>query len=421
MTFIWMIIILGTMVLVHEFGHFIPAKIFNIEVPVFSLGFGKRLFGKKFRGTDYRISMLPFGGYVNLKGMDPGEYTGKDNEFLSKSPLKRIIVVFSGPFFNLIFAFLILQLTISIYGVPVIDNMPLKEVRGSASQYLMEGDSIISINGNTITSFLDTYESITFGKNNTFVFKRNENIMEQSFIINDPDSFVLIPYIKPIIGKVVSGSPADKAGMIMGDIIVNIDNNVINDWGDIPSIISEKYDEEVTLLVMRNEQVLDFTLIPEKYEYIENDTVKVAGKIGIEYVTTIKKLSLGESLKTSFNRLKYITTAIINFLEMLVTGKVSAKAVGGPIAIYSLIGENMKWGFDALLSFVAFFSLNLCIFNLIPFPPLDGSYILIYVFEGIFKKRAGAKFMKIYQQVGFYLLMIMVVLVTVNDILRLFK
>ena len=421
MTFLYMIIILGTMVLVHELGHFIPAKLFNIEVPIFSLGFGKRLFGKKFRGTDYRISMLPFGGYVNLKGMDPGEYKGKENEFLSKSPLKRIIVVFSGPFFNLIFAFIILQLIVNIYGVPVIDNMPLKEVRGSASQYLMQGDSIISVNGNTITSFLDTYESILFGKKNVFIFERNENIIEQSFIINDPDSFALIPYIKPIIGKVVSNSPADRAGMIKGDIIVNIDNNEINDWGDIPSLISEKYDEEVFVLIKRDEQILDFTLIPEKYEYIENDTLKISGKIGIEYVTTIRKLSFGESIITSFNRLKYITVAIINFLEMLIMGKVSPKTVGGPIAIYSLIGENMKWGFDALLSFVAFFSLNLCIFNLIPFPPLDGSYILIYSFEGIFKKRAGAKFMRIYQQIGFYLLMTMVVLVTFNDILRLFR
>lgn len=421
MTFVWMILILGIMVLVHELGHFIPAKIFGIDVPVFSIGFGKRLIGRKIGQTDYRISAFPFGGYVSLKGMDPGEYKGNSDEFLSKPVWQRIIVIFSGPFANLVFAFVILFIIVSVYGIPKVSNMPLKEVNGSASEYLMPGDSIVSVNDHSVESFLDIYTYVSFGKENSFTVKRNNEINTISFSIDDPDSFALIPYIKPVIGKVISNSPADKAGIIKGDVITKVNNTEINDWTEISREISDKYGREISVEIMRRDSLLVFRLTPQTYEIAEGDSIIKTGKIGIEYITAVEYPSFNGTLKASYNRMMFIVRAIIDFLKMLFTGRAPASTVGGPIAIYSLIGENLKWGFDALLSFVAFFSLNLCIFNLIPFPPLDGSYIVIYLFEGIFRKKAGVRFMRTYQQVGFFILILLIVFVTFNDILRVIK
>lgn len=421
MTLFWMIIILGIMVLVHELGHFLPAKLFGIEVPVFSIGFGKRLIGRQIGSTDYRISVFPFGGYVSLKGMDPGEYNGSDSEFLSKPVWQRIIVIFSGPFANLILAFVILFIIVNAYGIPQVRNMPLKDIQGSASAYLMPGDSIISVNENKIESFLDIYTNVSFGKENTFLLKRDNHIISVSFNVNDPDSFALIPYIKPVIGRIVSESPAEKAGLKEGDIIIAVNGEKISDWTEISEKVSDMYEQSITVGILRNDSAMIFEMIPQKYQITQGDSIINTGKIGIEYVTTIEYPTLAGSLKAAFNRMIFIGRAILDFLGMLVTGRAPANTVGGPIAIYSLIGENLKWGFDALLSFVAFFSLNLCIFNLIPFPPLDGSYIMIYLFEGIFRKRAGVKFMRAYQQVGFFVLILLIVFVTFNDILRVFK
>ncbi len=421
MTFILMILILGIMVLVHELGHFIPAKIFNISVPVFSIGFGKRLIGKKIGDTDYRISAFPLGGYVSLKGMDPGEFSGASDEFLSKPVWQRIVVIFFGPFSNLVFAYILLFIIVSSFGVPFINNMPLKEVNGSASAYIMPGDSIIAVNNENIVSFLDIYTKISFGNENTFLLNRDNEILELSFNINDPDSFSLIPLIKPVIGKVLEDSPAELSGLMKNDIIVSINGKKTNDWSDVSLMISDEYEKEISVTVKRGDSLYLMNMTPKKYQYTENDSIKNTGKIGIEYVTVIEKLSFTESVKVSFGRLTYIFKAILDFMKMLFTGKAPANAVGGPIAIYSMIGENLKWGIDALLSFVAFFSLNLCIFNLIPFPPLDGSYIVIYLFESIFRKKAGVKFMRVYQQIGFFTFMLLVIFVTFNDIMRVIK
>ncbi len=419
MTFLIMIIILGIMVIVHEAGHFIPAKLFKMEVPIFSIGYGKRLIGKKIKGTDYRISLIPFGGYVKLKGMDPDEMNETENAFLRKPVWQRIIVIFSGPFSNLILAFFIFLIIIKFFGITYIDNTHLREVKGEAQQYLQVDDSIMSVNGKNIEYFTDIFTHMNFGEDNEFIIKRNNEIITEKFKITNPDSFLIYPIIKPIIGDVVNNSPAYKAGLKKDDIIISIDNNNIKSWDDVSQFIKNKYEQNVQVSVLRNSDTLSFNIIPDKYEIMDGDSTIFVGKIGIMFIAKTVKPNLYNSIKYSFERIKFVSVSIVKFLKLLITGKMSAKNVGGPISIYTMVGENMKWGFDALLGFMAFFSLNLFIFNLIPFPPLDGSFILLYIVEGIFKIKANRKFMLIYQQIGFFILMLLILLVSYNDIMRL--
>ncbi len=418
MTFIWMIVVLGIMVFVHELGHFIPAKLFGINVPVFSFGYGKRLVGKTYRGTDYRISLIPFGGYVKMQGMDPEEFTGAESDFLSKNVLKRIIVIVAGPFSNLIFAFLMFMFIVSIYGISYIDNAPLLSAEYNAAEYFQAGDSIVSVNTAEIEYFTDIYKFIRPGEDNTFSIYRNGEITEVNVFVSAPDSFILIPKIKPVINTVTKASPAEQAGFKAGDLIINADGIPISSRQEFAGIISGTYDKPVNVTVMREDSTITLTVVPERIEYMDADTIAASGRIGIEYrINTLRPGFIG-TVKAASERISYVSSAILRFLFMLVTGKMSFKMVGGPISIYSMIGENLKWGFDAFLSFVAFFSLNLFIFNLIPFPPLDGSYVLLYLYEGVSRRKVSRKFMLVYQQIGLIILVLLVISVSFNDIMR---
>lgn len=420
MTFIWMIAVLGVMVFIHELGHFIPAKLFGINVPVFSFGYGKRLFGKKFRGTDYRVSLVPFGGYVKMQGMDPDEYEGRSSDFLSKNVLKRIIVIASGPLGNFIFSFIILLAIVSAYGVSYIENAPVYRAEGSAQGYFEQGDSIISVNGKDIETFTDIYRYLRAGEKNSFTVQRGQEIITSDIMLSAPDSFIIVPRIKAEISAVTPDSPADEAGFMAGDVITGVDGMRINSRQEFADIIKGIYEKPVNVTVSRNDAETELTVIPAKIEYMDNDTVAYAGRIGIEYKLKTVRPGFTGSIKAAWDRLEYISVSIVRFLYMLVTGRMSFKMVGGPISIYSMIGENLKWGFDAFLSFVAFFSLNLFIFNLIPFPPLDGSYIILYLYEAVSRRKVSRKFMLVYQQIGLIILVLLVITVSFNDIMRFF-
>ncbi|MGE3063013.1 MAG: RIP metalloprotease RseP [bacterium] len=420
MTFVYMVLTLGIMVFVHELGHFIAARSFKIGVPVFSIGMGKRLFGIKKNGTDYCFSIMPFGGYVKLKGMD--DFDGKerdDDDFMVKHPIKRILVIFAGPFANFILAFILLFLMTVIFGVSYMPNSYVYSVSSPYDTIFFKGDSVISINERPVVYYTDIFKYLRPNEINSFKVLRNNENITISFKIDKPDSFALYPAINTKVGLISPKSPADKAGMMKGDIIIAIDSVETKTWQEMSEIIRTKYDKTIAVKLQRGADTLIFSLIPEKREETVGDTLVYTGVIGIGYSSEIVKPAFTEAVKLTIERVNYISSSLFKFLAQLFTGKMSVKNLGGPISIYSMTGESLKWGFDSFLAFVAFFSLNLFIFNLIPFPPLDGSYIMIFLFEMLFRKKVTTKFMSIYQQIGFFLLMALIVLVSFNDILRL--
>lgn len=420
MTLIYMILTLGIMVIVHELGHFLCAKFFKIGVPVFSVGMGKRIFGITKNKTEYRFSIMPFGGYVRLKGMDDFEGTKRDeDDFMVKHPLKRIAVIFSGPFANFILAFILLLFMTLIYGISYMPNTPVYSVSSLYDSLLLRGDSIVSVNEKQVKYYTDIFKYIKPNDINSFSVMRNNELKRVIFNLDKPDSFAIFPEISTKVGFVSPSSPAEKAGIMKNDIIIAIDSLTINIWQEISEVIKSSYDKSVTLKVLRGEETLLIEVTPEKKEEQIDDSIRYYGVIGIGYSSETIKPTFTKGIILTFERVNFITTSIVKFLSQLFTGRMSVKNLGGPISIYSMTGESLKWGFDSFLAFVAFFSLNLFIFNLIPFPPLDGSYIMIFLYEFLFRKKTTAKFMNIYQQVGFIILMLLIVFVSFNDILRL--
>jgi len=421
MTFIIVVIILGIMVIMHELGHFLSAKMFGIGVPIFSIGMGKRLFGKTIKGTDYRVSIIPFGGYVKMKGMEIDEMENRGpDDFLTKHPLKRIISIFSGPFANLIFAFFLLLFITMNWGVTYIENTRIESVDAYAEGVLQKGDSVISVNGKSIDTFNDIYKNLSPAGENVFSVERSGEIISVSAKIEHIDSFFIYPEMSTVIGQIDSSGPAFKAGMNKGDRIISVDSVKTSTWQEMSSVIKTNPLRVIEFIYVRGSDTLTASFAPDSRLKSKDDSLSSEGFVGIGYSVNTEKPDFMSGLRISVDRIAYISTSIVSFLKMLFTGKMSLKMVGGPISIYSMTGESMKWGLDSLLTFVAFFSINLFIFNLIPFPPLDGGYIMLYFIEMISKKRANKKFMTVYAQIGFFVLMGLIFLVSINDIMRFF-
>jgi len=208
---------------------------------------------------------------------------------------------------------------------------------------------------------------------------------------------------------------------LKGDRIIKIDTFNISAWQDISDVMKNYYKEEMDFTLIRGNDTLLLKVKPEIIKDSLDGEYKEYGFIGIGFSYESKKVGFLNSLKLSYERVKFISVSILKFLKQMFTGKMALKNLGGPVSIYTMTDQTLKIGFETFLSFLAFFSINLFIFNLIPFPPLDGSYILIYLFELVTKVKANKKFMQVYQYVGIFVLFTLIILVTFNDILRIFK
>lgn len=421
LTIIAGLILFTVMVISHEFGHFMAAKLTGICVIRFSIGLGPKLFGFRFRGTEYVLSIIPFGGYVKMKGMDPGDIKGDKDEFFSKSILARTFVVLAGPLLNLILAFLIYFFSVISFGVDItpgtsiesVYNYPLLEER------VNKGDKIISLNNRSVNNW---YEISTILEQNPdslkFIIKRDDSLFNLRIAYEKEGNFPFIPMIEPIIGIIEKGSPAYKAGLKKGDRVISVNGKNIRSFEDMRLVVRANPETEINIEWIRDGMVVKGTAIPLKKKIQEDGEMKEVGMLGI--VADTEKLRFGfiGSLKESFYRTADGTKLIISVIVMLFRRQISPKNLGGPIAIFQLAGESARWGLEFYLGFMALLSINLFIFNLIPFPPLDGGHILIFGIEKLTRKRPSEKQYALIQQIGFAILLIAIAFIFYNDIMR---
>lgn len=331
------ILAFSVLILSHEFGHYIMAKLNDVKVEEFSLGMGPKLFSVKGKETEYLIKALPIGGYVkmlgeNMMGEDE-EKTDDPRAFSNKSPARRLSIVSAGVIMNLILAGVI-------------------------------------------------YVILGYGKG----------------------------FAVPQIAELVPNSPAIEAKLMQGDRIVEINNKNVSTWEDLSTEIATKGSDTILLKVKRNDQILDFKIKPmfdnEEQRYI----------VGIVPAYNHSP-SIGQSLTYGFHEAKTWIKLTFDSLKTIFTGKASLNDVGGPVTIIKASGAAAKAGIWSLLSFVAFLSINLAIFNVIPFPALDGGWIFLCLFEIITRKKIDEKKVAVANYIGFSLLMLLMVLVIIKDIL----
>ena len=444
------IIVLGVLIFFHEFGHFLIARLFGVGVEKFSLGFGPRLIGKKIGITDYRLSAIPLGGYVKMVGEEPdAEIDPADLplSFTHKHVAKRMLIVAAGPVFNILLAILIFFVFFSITGIDDIKPVVRQVQKDSVAQKagLQVKDRIVSVDDNSVEAWYDIDAAVaeSNGKTLTLGVVRNDTLLKidvrpelkQSIdLLGDSISYYDIgisafPELKAVVGEVTAGFPAEKAGLLKGDQIISINGTPIENWRQMQSIISSSGGAELVLSVKRREEVFQVILTPQ-YVEDKNHLGEVVNRylIGIstqpldipEADLVTKRLNPMKAVIESINRTYSICALMVRSVVKMIDGSIPKENLGGPIMIAKLAGDQAKQGFDKLVQFIAFISINLAIINLLPIPVLDGGHLLFFSIEAIKGRPVSVKVREVAQQVGFFILILLMILVFYNDITRFF-
>ncbi|WP_319561514.1 RIP metalloprotease RseP [Marispirochaeta sp.] len=442
---------LGIVIFVHETGHFLAAKAMGIEVEAFSLGWGNPLVRFSFRGTEYRISSLPIGGYCKLKGeqnLQPGEAAESENtgpeegSLFSVAPWRRVLTFLAGPVSNLIFSVLILSLIWGIgFSIKTFDNRIIlvsdyDNVGTAASRYpadqagIKTGDLIVSINGKEVEHYRDIQEliSIRAGETLSLSVERNGEILPITITPRmNPETgggiIGVTPWIEPVVAEVASGSPAAAAGILPGDRIVEADGKAVQNHLDFLQVL-ENHPLRFGLKIERNGKIIDLRMVPD---YNENGT-PVTGISYASITSTQRAASPLQALYRGFSESFSIIGLSIKSFALLFKGIDLQQAVSGPIRITYMVGqvassgfsEGIQTGLIALFRFLSFLSVALFVMNLLPIPALDGGLIVITVFEMLRKKRISSKVFNRYQVFGFIFIMALLVFTTFNDIFYFF-
>ncbi|UCD83640.1 MAG: RIP metalloprotease RseP [Deltaproteobacteria bacterium] len=427
-TFISFIFVLGILIFIHELGHFLLAKRIGVEVEKFSLGFGPRLVGVRRGETDYVISALPLGGYVKLRGEDPGEeLTNDPRELNSRSIGERLWIFGAGSLMNLILPFMLMPIVylIGIQMPSYLDKEPLigwvMEDSPAENSGLRPGDEIISINGEGIETWEELRTTIMAnpGQELLIELKRGKQVIQRSLVSErDPEngtgSVGIVPPMRPIIGEVSPGYPAEEAGLREGDMITAIDGRQVSHWVEMSQIIRGNPDKELSFLISRGEGQFTADIRPKF-----NEEAGV-GLIGIARYqeTTLKKYKPLPAVVEGCKRVFVLFKLTFVVIGKLFTLNLSIKSLGGPIMIAQVASQAARSGFTDLLALMAFLSLQLGILNLLPIPVLDGGHLLFLGIESVLGRPVSIRRREIAQQIGVFLLISLMAVVFYNDILR---
>ncbi len=446
---IYFVITIGILVFIHEFGHFAAAKLSGMQVDVFSIGFGKRLFGwNKINGftfgdldkdldlqgeTDYRVAILPLGGYVKIAGMiDESfdtEFVDKEpqpNEFRAKPTYQKLFVITAGVLMNLLLTIVIFWGANYFQGKQVILTTTLGNVDSASVAFtagFRTGDKIEAVNGKKIQNWDELNEQLfveSIGKGAVVKVKRGEQELEIKIppkFLSSKEKKLFLPYnhTVPFVTDVLKESPAKDAGLKSGDLILEIAGTKVNFASDVVRIISSNKDKDIPIVILRGKDTVTTMVNPG-----------IEGKIGIAiadaYNGPVQYVTYGffESLGKSFEDIYHYTVLTLSMLKNVVTGKVAfGQVFGGPIKIAQFAVKSADSGWSSFLFFLAMLSLSLAIINIIPFPGLDGGHFVIIVIEGILRKELPIKVKIAIQNTGFVLLLLLMAFILYSDIINL--
>ena len=426
-------IVLGFMILIHEFGHYAAAKYFGVRVEVFSIGFGKRLIGFRRRDTDYRISAVPLGGYVKMSGENPmDERTGDPGEFLSHPRWQRFIVAVAGPTMNIALAIALLTGVYMVHyaypayldGAAVVGwvnpNTPAEKAGIQAGDKIIRVDSI----DNPTWEQVDLKAALSPNQPLKFAIEREGKAIDKVLvpIPFGPNQYGDIGWVpqepNTTLTIVEPGMPAAKAGIKVGDRILTANGQDIPQLGALIQMLSRTKDQPLNLVVLRNGQKLSFVVKPVLTP--SGSAQEPAYRIGVASVPVkVVKLHFFDALSRSLSDNRKSSFLILELLQKMVQRKVSLRQVDGPIGIGSAVGAAAREeGWTPLLLITAAISLNLGIMNLLPIPILDGGVILLLFIEGLMQKDISLPIKERIYQAAFVFLVLFAVMVIYNDIVK---
>ena len=420
------IFVLGVLIFVHELGHFLVARWLGVRVITFCIGMGPKLLKWRRGDTEYAIAALPIGGYCKMAGENPDEpQTGAPDEFLSRPKWDRLRILLAGPVMNILLAVVLTTIVVAQGAqVPIFESDPVDVAvvtRGSAAERggIKTGDRIIKVGSQKTATWERFYLAIGGRADRdvpiTLLREGREMVLtvkpEAQTKMRIGDIGVL-PDVHPGIRSVEANSPADKAGIKTGDVVLALNGDPIIFSGQLSAEIRKHPEEAITLKVERAGASLDIAVTPRRQGQI--------GLIGVgiqDPYRTIKPGPLG-SIKLSLERNVQFSGLIFQTIGGLLTRETSPNQLMGPVAIAQMSGDYAAAGWIALFTFMASLSLNLGLLNLLPIPILDGGHIFIMAIEGIVRRDLSLKVKERLMLAGFVVLMLLMVTVVYNDLAR---
>jgi len=473
-------LVLGVMILVHEWGHFIAARMFGVRVDVFSIGFGPRLFGWKRGATDYRVSALPLGGYVRMAGQDPSDIdsmhstaiartekdkpglhvgaeavgvseitfktaemrgvdqllrrnTGAPDELVSKPRWQRAIISFAGPFVNLIFPILLLTVYFVAVGIPypAYQDKPVQVAAvpansPAAAAGLRGGDKVVAIDGEQNPDWEQVEKVLAkLTPNSKLSMEVEDSGTRRSLVIpveqkdlEQPERLLGFAPIRPVLEDVAPGLPAQRAGLKENDLIAAVDGQKIQWWGEFTERVRGSNGKPVALDVDRKGQLLHLVVTPQAATNERGETIYQIG-VQVHEDTAYKRVAFPEGARYAALVTVEKIKETAGIVGKLFSGRVSLKQLQGPVGISRAAGQAARKGPLAIISLMVLISVNLGILNLLPIPILDGGHILLLGIEGILRRDMSLAFKERFVQVGLVFLLVVFAIVMYNDVVRL--
>ncbi|MFQ6037232.1 MAG: RIP metalloprotease RseP [Candidatus Aminicenantales bacterium] len=418
--------VFGILVFVHEFGHFFMAKLVGIRVEVFSWGYGKRLLGIKKGETDYRISIIPLGGFVKFSGEEALDQKKAPDErdFMAKKRWERFLVLVMGSVMN-VFLAVGLMSVINMVGVSSAVYLDEKPVIGwiepgspAEKAQLRVGDEILRINRRATNTWSDVELEVgTKPKRLVRVqVRRGGEVLTVGLRTESKSRYEMgyagfAAFIRTQVMMVEPGSPAEKAGFQPGDIIHEINGTPVHFY-EFTKVIQEHPEEELDVKVRRGDAFVLLKVTPRR-----RDDVGMIG-VATQMESTTRTYGFFAAIGQSVRENARLAFLVVNFVKDLLTGEASARQLGGPIEIASFSYTAFRMGLVTLMWWIAFISLQLGVINLFPIPMFDGGHILVLGLEGLFRRDFSPRVKQIVMQIGFVLIIILFTFIILNDVVK---
>jgi regulator of sigma E protease len=419
-----LIVVLGIIIFFHESGHFLLAKAFGMRVFIFSFGFGKRLFGFKRGDTDYRVSLIPLGGYVKLEG-EPDDVISEDtaprgdgNDFLSRPRWQRLIVYFAGPAMNAVLAVLtftiIFMMGVGVpgvrYDVPTIGA--IEPGSPAALAGLLPGDTFTKFDGEPATDWEQVQIGVLMRPDRDIVVEiaRGQERLSRTIHSRVAEERMgdigVFPLVR--IGSVAAGSPAEAAGVKVDDGLLRVAGAPLESFADVPAKVRAAGDQPLSFEILRGAERLTLSIAPRE------------GRVGITEKFVIKKFGFTRALKEACRETWDRTVQMVSLLKQLLTFRVAAKsALSGPIGIAQAAGEAARTGIVSILFLIALLSISVGVLNLFPMAPLDGGHIAVLIAEMVIRRELPEKAKIVFLNAGFVLIMALMIFILYSDLSKL--
>ena len=440
-------VVLGVLIVVHEYGHYLIARLCGVKVLRFSVGFGRSLWQRRFGRdqTEWAIGIFPLGGYVKMldEREAPVEAAELDRAFNRKSVGRRIAIVAAGPLANFLLAILIYW-AVFMHGTdelrPVLGTPPAATAAAEAG--FESGERVLNVAGQPVQTWEDVrwlllQKAVDEDDVRVEVINERHEVSLRRLDLRairesgwDSNAFGRLgltfyrPKLPAVIGKVVTGGAAARSGLLVGDRIVAIDNTEIDEWSDVVRIVRESGGKTLRLTVQRDGRDFFLPAAPEVHE----EGGKTFGRLGIavregglpreELMVRVSYGpvdAMGKAMRETWDKSAFS----IVMLGKMLTGEVSWRNLSGPVTIADYAGQSARLGIEYYLKFMALVSISLGVLNLLPIPILDGGHLMYYVVEIIKRGPVSERVMEIGQQIGLALLLMLMAFAFYNDINRL--